>query len=144
MAAGREATALAIIRVSLGIFMLFEGLGKLSWLADTAPLTNQLNGWLQGAWPANRWYLLNVAIPWAPIFARLVMLGETACGLALVFGVYTRLAAWLGFLMVLNFHFASGAMFQYRFLTNGYGLPVLGPLLGLGLGGARLPLSLKK
>jgi hypothetical protein len=54
------------------------------------------------------------------------------------------MAALLGFLMVLNFHFASGALFQYRFLTNGYGLPVLGPLLGLAIGGARLPLSLRK
>ena len=46
--------------------------------------------------------------------------------------------------MVLNFHFASGILFEYRYLTNGYGLPVLGGLLALALGGAALPLSLRK
>ena len=46
--------------------------------------------------------------------------------------------------MVLNFHFASGVMFQYSYLTNGYGLPVLGGLLALAFGGAALPLSVKR
>jgi hypothetical protein len=35
-------------------------------------------------------------------------------------------------------------LFHYRYLTNGYGLPVLGGLLALALGGSRLPLSLSK
>ena len=86
----------------------------------------------------------HVCLPGAPVFARLVVLGELSCGVALVAGVWTRLAAALGFLMVLNFHVASGAIFQYRFLTNGYGLPVLGGLLALAIGGGRLPLSLRK
>jgi hypothetical protein len=46
--------------------------------------------------------------------------------------------------MVLNIHVASGALFKYAFLTNGYGLPVLGPTLGLAIGGIRLPFSLRK
>jgi uncharacterized membrane protein YphA (DoxX/SURF4 family) len=144
VAANREGAGLAALRLALGVFMLFEGLGKLNWLVDSTPLRDQLQSWLQTAWSANRWYLSHVAIPGAGIFARLVVSGETACGLALILGTYTRLAATLGLLMVLNFHFASGAMFQYRFLTNGYGLPVLGSLLALAIGGGRLPLSLKK
>jgi hypothetical protein len=39
--------------------------------------------------------------------------------------------------MALNFHVASGALFQYSFLTNGYGLPVLGSTLALALAGSR-------
>jgi hypothetical protein len=35
-------------------------------------------------------------------------------------------------------------MFEYRYLTNGYGPPVVGGLLALALGGAALPLSLRK
>jgi hypothetical protein len=46
--------------------------------------------------------------------------------------------------MVLNFHVASGALFQYRFLTNGFGLPVLGGLLALAVGGVRLPWSVRE
>jgi uncharacterized membrane protein YphA (DoxX/SURF4 family) len=144
VAANREGTGLTIIRIALGVFLLFEGIGKMTWLLDPSPMTAQVTGWLPSAWPANRWYIQTVALPWAPVLARLVMLGETACGIALICGVWTRLAAALGFLMVLNFHFASGALFQYRFLTNGYGLPVLGSLLGVAIGGGRLPFSLRR
>jgi hypothetical protein len=35
-------------------------------------------------------------------------------------------------------------MFTYGYLTNGYGLPVIGGLLALALGGASLPLSVKR
>ena len=42
-----------------------------------------------------------------------------------------------------NFHVAAGTLFHYSFLTNAYGLPVLGGTLALALGGVRLPLSLR-
>ena len=42
----------------------------------------------------------------------------------------------------LNFHLAMGVLLQYSYLWNGYGPPVLGGLLALGIGGARLPFSL--
>ena len=92
----------------------------------------------------NRWYLETVCLPGAGVFARVVLLGEAAAGTALVLGAYTRLAALVAMLMVLNFHFASGVIFQYAYLTNGYGLPVLGGLLALAIGGTSLPLSLRK
>jgi uncharacterized membrane protein YphA (DoxX/SURF4 family) len=125
------------------VFFLFEGSGKLGWLVNHATLTQRLGTWLDTANDWSAWYLQTVAIPGAPIFARLVVLGELLCGLALLFGVYTRLAALLGFLMVVNFHVASGAIFRYDFLTSGYALPVLGGLLALAIGGGRLPWSLR-
>ncbi len=143
MAQDRAGKGLAIIRIALGIFFVFEGLGKLAWLTDSGPLTQQLAGWLERATPWSRWYLQTVAIPWSPVFARVVMAGELCSGVALVFGFWTRLAAALAFLMVLNIHFASGLLFQYRFLTSGYALPVLGPLLGLAVGGSKLPWSVR-
>lgn len=139
-----QARGLLVLRIFLGVFLIFEALGKSSWLMDTAPLLKQLNGWQQAAVPMNRWYLETVAIPGAAIFARLVPFGEAAAGLALVFGFYTRLAAFMAMLMVLNFHYASGAIFQYSFLTNGYGLPVVGGLLALAVGGVGLPLGLNR
>ena len=50
----------------------------------------------------------------------------------------------MALLMVLNFHVASGAIFKYAFLTNGFGLPVMGGLLALALGGVGLPFSVNK
>jgi uncharacterized membrane protein YphA (DoxX/SURF4 family) len=130
---------LRTLAVFLGVFLIFEGLGKLAWITDSGPLSEQLQGWLKTAPAASRWYLETLAIPGIPMFARLVVCGELAAGLALVVGFWTRIAATLAFLMVLNFHFASGRLLQYAFLTNGYGLPVLGGLLALAIGGRRLP-----
>ena len=64
-----------------------------------------------------------MAIPGAPVFAGLVLLGELTTGAVLVCGFRLRLAAAAALLMVLNFHLASGIMFTYGYLTNGYGLP---------------------
>jgi len=146
MAIDRQGTGLTIIRVALGVFFLFEGIGKLGWLFDSSILAGRLNGWLAdaAAGSTSRWYLEHVAIPGTAIFARLVPIGELATGLALIAGFWTSITAFLAFLMVLNIHVASGALFQYAFLTNGYGLPVLGSTLGLAMGGVRLPLSLRR
>ncbi len=144
MAANNQARGLTALRVFLGVFFLFEGIGKIGWLMDPSPLAAQLTGYLQSANEWNRGYLQTVCIPGAAVFARLVLFGELATGVSLILGAYARYAAMLAFLMVLNIHFASGAVFEYRFLTNGYGLPVLGGLLALAIGGAALPLSLKR
>ncbi|HUR35069.1 MAG TPA: DoxX family membrane protein [Vicinamibacterales bacterium] len=135
-----------MIRVGLGVFFLFEGIGKLPWLMNASILAGRLNGWLGDAatGSTSRWYLEHVAIPGAAVFARLVPLGELAAGIALIFGVWTPLAAFLAFLMVMNIHVASGALFKYAFLTNGYGLPVVASTLGLAVGGVRLPFSLRR
>ncbi len=132
---------LVVVRITLGVFFLFEGIGKIAWLGDSEPLTGTLSGWLSDAPAPSRWYLENVAIPFAPLFARLVPLGELASGVALLLGFRLRLAATLAFLMALNFHFASGALFRYAFLTNGYALPVLGGLAGLAVHRGKLPWS---
>ena len=142
-ASGPAATGLRVLTLFLGVFLIFEGLGKLAWFGDSGPLTGALQGWLKDATPTSRWYLETFAIPGIPMFARLVPLGELLGGAALVAGFWPRLAATAAFLMVLNFHVASGAIFQYRFLTNGFGLPVLGGLLAIAIGGSRLPRALK-
>lgn len=140
----QAALGLTAARILIGVFFVFEAAGKVGWLADPGLLGNQLNGWLQNANnPYSRWYLQTMAIPGVAIFARLVMLGEFSAGIALVLGVWTRLAALVALLMVLNFHFASSAIFKYSFLTSGYGLPVVGCLVALAIGGKGLRWSLR-
>jgi uncharacterized membrane protein YphA (DoxX/SURF4 family) len=138
-----QAAGLLMIRVSVGIYLFFLGLNKASWLLDSTPLANQLSIWFAQATPASRWYLERI-MPGIPLFARLVPLGEMVGGLALVFGFWTRLAAGLSFLMVLNFQLAGEAMFKYAYLTDAKGLPLLGALLALAIGGGRLPMSLRR
>ena len=135
---------LTALRLCLGVFFLFEGIGKLRWFSSSAVLRERLADWVQSAPAMSRAYIQTVCLPGVEVFARMVPLGEFAVALAFLLGGYTRLAAVLGLLMVLNFHFASGIMFTYGYLTNGYGLPVVGGLLALALGGAALPLSVKR
>ena len=140
--AGSSATALRVLSVALGVFFLFMGLDKIGWLGDPGLLSRQLHDWLKDAPAPRRWYLQTIAIPGAPIFARLVLAGELAVAAAFLAGVQVRLAALAGLFMVLNFHFAMGVLLQYSYLWNGYGPPVLGGLLALAIGGAGLPFRL--
>lgn len=140
-AVGSQGTALRALSLLLGVFFLFMGIGKIGWLTDTGPLLGLLQEWRAAAPPASRWYLETIAIPGVPVFARVVPLAELATAAALISGFRTRLAATVALLMILNFHFASDVIFHYAYLTNGYGLPVIGGLLALALGGSRLPLS---
>jgi uncharacterized membrane protein YphA (DoxX/SURF4 family) len=145
MALDRQGTGLAVIRICIGLFFIFEGLGKLRWLANSSILASQLAGWHQAV-PAGSFsatYLQRFAIPGVAVFARLVPIGELCSGIALLVGFWTPLFALLAFCLALNFQFASGALFKYSFLTSGYGLPVLGATLGLAIGGVRLRWSLR-
>lgn len=136
--------ALRALALSFGVFFIFMGAGKLGWFLDSAELAGELQGWRDSAPRMSQWYLETFAAPGVPVFARLVVLGELATGVALVVGFRVRLAALLALLMVLNFHFASGIIFTYGYLTNGYGPPVIGGLLALAIGGTRLPFSVSR
>ena len=60
---------------------------------------------------------------------------------ALILGFWTRMAAIVAFLMVLNFHFATSAFWSIDFLRDGTGFPLLGGLLAIAISGKRLPFS---
>ncbi len=129
------------LSVLLGVFLILMGWGKTAWFSDEGILLAQLDGWLGSAPALSRWYLETVAIPGASLFAYLVPLGELAAGAAFILGHRVQLAATLALLMIINFHFAMGIIFTFGYLTNGYGLPVLGGLFALAVGGAGLPFS---
>ena len=131
----RPGAGLIVLRACIGVFFIFEGLSKIRWFTDTSLLAGQLGNWLHAAAPGSisAWYLERVALPFTSVWARLVPLGEIGCGAAMLAGFWTPVFAFLAFLMALNFHVASGALFKYGFLTNGYGLPVIGSTLALAL-----------
>ena len=136
---------LRVLAIMLGIFFLGMCSTKLAWFLDSSILLNKFQTiFLPKAPSIVRWYLETVCIPGAPLFARLVPLGELAAGLALIAGFWTRMAATVALLMVLNFHFATSAFWSIDFLRDGTGLPVLGGLLALAINGARLPFSVSR
>ena len=145
MAIDRQGTGLTLLRIFIGIFFIFEGLGKIRWFVNTSQLAGMFSSWSQAAAPGSvsHWYLEHIAFPGLTVFARLVPLGEITSGLALVLGFWTPFFAFVAFFMALNFQIAGNALFRYSFLTSGYGLPVLGATLALAIGGVRLPWSIR-
>ena len=142
---GSTGVGLRVLSVIMGVFLILMGSNKVAWLTDSGFLTYELQQWLDiGPVAISRWYLEHVAMPGAPVFARLVLLGELSTGAALVCGFRVRLAAAVALAMVLNFHFASGIIFTSGYLTNGYGPPVIGSLLALAIGASRLPLTVSR
>ena len=137
-----SAVGLRLLSVVMGIFLISMGYGKLGWAGDSSMLVDQLRAWWGPAPTISKWYIDWVAMPGAPLFARLVLLGELATGTALVAGYRPQFAALVALAMVLNFHFAMGLLFTSGYLTNGYALPVVGGLAALAVGARRLPFSL--
>jgi uncharacterized membrane protein YphA (DoxX/SURF4 family) len=141
---GAYAAALRVLGLAIGLFFLFNGLDKRTWFLDSSLLDERLREWLENAAPSVRWYIETLAVPAVPLFARLVPLAELLTGAALIVGFWTRLAAFLALMMVVNFNFARGMFHSGEFLTDGVGFPVVGALLALTIAGTRLPFSLSK
>ena len=135
--------ALRVLAFALGLFFIFTALGKIDWLANGGILLDRFQRSLPGARPSVRWYLETIAIPGAPLFARLVPLAELCTGAALIIGFWPRLVAALALFMVLNFHFIDGSYWSREFLRSGLGPPLIGGLLALAIGGKGLPWSVR-
>ncbi|MEO5741962.1 MAG: hypothetical protein ABIS29_15350 [Vicinamibacterales bacterium] len=136
-AGGRAQTAaLLLLRLFVGVYMFFFGLDRAPWLLDATPLVTQLSSWLLDAPPASRWYLERI-IPGAPVFARAVPLAAMLGGIALTVGFWARIAAAVSLVVVLSLQMAAGSMFRYAYLMDASGLPLVGGLLALIIGGEK-------
>src|SRR5262245_9080133 len=138
----RLQVALALLRIAAGISLLGPGLSKLGWFAHPA-LEPILANWAQHAPNGLVHSYLHLLAPHHAGLARLAAIGELGLGTLLVLGLFTPVAAILAFLMVAQFHFASGAMFQASYLTGQNGLVYLliFPALLLGRAGVALGLD---
>jgi uncharacterized membrane protein YphA (DoxX/SURF4 family) len=144
-AAPTAGLGLRLLAVGIGIFFLGMCSSKVAWFTNSDILLQKFQMiFLPKAPPIVRWYLETVCIPGAPLFARLVPLGELAAGLSLILGFWTRMAATVAFLTGLNFHFATSAFWSVDFLRDGTGFPLLAGLLALAIAGSRLPFSVSK
>src|SRR5499426_3116851 len=136
---------LRLLSVGIGIFFLGMCSSKIAWFTNSDILLQKFQMiFLAKAPPIVRWYLETVCIPGAPLFARLVPLGELAAGLALIVGFWTRMAALVAFLLVFNFHFATSAFWSVDYFRDAQGFPLLGGLLAIAIAGSRLPFSVSR
>jgi thiosulfate dehydrogenase [quinone] large subunit len=107
----RNASALAALRIFVGIFFLLFGEYKVFGTEFT--LRGGFEGWIRGflaqgtyAWMAP--VLRHVILPHAHLFAFLTAYGELLIGLGLVFGVLTRVASVFGMLLMVLLWLSAG------------------------------------
>lgn len=99
---------IVLLRVYTGVFFAYHGFGKLRHDDFAAGMSNFLTGRLEQSFSFYRPFIESVVLPSKEIFATLVAWGELAVGVALIVGLATRYAAFVGAFMVLNFWFAKG------------------------------------
>jgi uncharacterized membrane protein YphA (DoxX/SURF4 family) len=133
---------LAFLRVAAGLSLLGPGLGKLGWFGSAQPLHDKLAAWAAAApYPFVAKYL-NFMLPHSGALARVVVLGELGLGALLIVGFLTPIAALLAFVMVLQFHFASGEMLSRHYVLGQNGLVYVFGFLVLFAGRAGQTLGL--
>jgi putative oxidoreductase len=139
---GGLSICLALLRIATGVSLIGTGLKKVSWFAHPM-LEQQLAGFASHAPNGLVTSYLHAVTPHHAVLARVVVLGELGLGTLLILGLFTPLAAALAFLMVAQFHFASGAMFQAMYFVGQNGLVFLlvFPVLLTGRAGVALGLD---
>ncbi|MFQ5547674.1 MAG: DoxX family protein [Woeseia sp.] len=99
---------IALLRIYAGAFFVYNGVGKLRHDDFAAGLSGFLTSQLEQCFSFYRPFIESVVLPNNQMFAALVSWGELLIGLALIVGLATRYAAFVGAFMVLNFWFAKG------------------------------------
>jgi len=99
---------IVLLRVYTGVFFVYHGIGKLRSDDFASGMADFLTNSLETTFSFYRPFVESVILPSNEIFAVLVTWGELAIGLALIVGLATRYAAFIGAFMVLNFWFAKG------------------------------------
>ena len=103
---------LSILRIYVGYYLFFQGTGKFQrnfpkgdWIGrqigDIANL--DLHPWYKT-------FLQHYVVPHSQMFGYLVMIGEIAVGVCLLLGLFTRLSALVGLVMLLNYYLGPGTV----------------------------------
>ena len=99
---------IVLLRVYTGVFFLYHGIRKVGHDDFSSALSGFLTRSQEESFFFYRPFIDSIVLPNNAIFANLVAWGEVLVGLALIVGLATRYAAFVGAFMVLNFWFAKG------------------------------------
>ena len=116
---------LALLRIAAALSLLGPGFSKLGWFASAQPLQQKLTTWAASTPHAFIAKYINFMLPHAGVLSKVVVLGELGLGALLLVGFLTPIAALLAFLMVLQFHFASGMLLTKEYVMGQNGLVYL-------------------
>jgi thiosulfate dehydrogenase [quinone] large subunit len=101
---------IALLRIYIGYYFFMQGIRKFQrdfpkgdWIGrqigDLATLD---------IYPWYKHFLANYVVPHHELFGYLVMFGEILVGAGLILGLLTRISAFVGLFMVINYYFGPG------------------------------------
>lgn len=101
---------LAILRIYVGYYLFFEGLGKFRRNFPRGDWIGRQIGDLASLdiFPWYKTFLQRHVVPHSELFGYLIMIGEIAVGICLLFGLFTRLSALIGLVMLVNYYLGPG------------------------------------
>ena len=97
---------LALVRVFLGCTFLFSDHGN----ASPAELLGFLNEATKSGFPWYRPIVSALIIPHAHAFGTLVLISEVSIGILLILGLWTRAAAVIAIILLVNYESAKGSL----------------------------------
>jgi thiosulfate dehydrogenase [quinone] large subunit len=104
----RDRQAVAFLRVSIGLFFLYQGYQKLTDPGFLSALPNTLHVWAGGnPFPLYKSFLEHLAIPQAGLFGVLVTYGEILTGISYITGFLVQFSAPAAILMNVHFWLAT-------------------------------------
>ena len=99
--------------VTLALDKYHEG-----WLTNPEPLRVSLTEYQQRATGTQLKFLEYVAIPYAGMWAKCIIIGEGCIAISLLLGLLVRLSSAVGIFMLLNFRAANGNLFSWKFFSS--------------------------
>jgi uncharacterized membrane protein YphA (DoxX/SURF4 family) len=108
------AGVLGIVRALTGVIWLIHAIPKFrdgaSFLPPNGIFAQYLQHGIASTTGPYHDFMATVVAPNAALFAEMVRVGELLVGLSLLFGIFTRLGAFVGVLLPLNYMAARGAL----------------------------------
>lgn len=104
-------TGLALIRIGVGFYFLTQAWIKTvaeNWLQRGDSMAGSIREDLPSSVGLYRPFLEEVVLTNATLFSQLVVVGEWAVGLSMLFGAFSRLGALVGMCLMMNFTLMQG------------------------------------
>ncbi len=101
---------LSVIRIYVGYYLFFQGIGKFQRDFPKGDWIGRQIGDITSVelYPWYKTFLRSYVVPHSELFGYLVMIGEIAVGVCLLLGLFTRLSAFVGLVMLVNYYLGPG------------------------------------
>jgi uncharacterized membrane protein YphA (DoxX/SURF4 family) len=101
---------LSVLRIYVGYYLFFQGIGKFQRNFPKGDWIGRQIGDIASLdlYPWYKTLLRSYVVPHSELFGYLVMIGEIAVGVCLLLGLFTRLSAFVGLVMLINYYLGPG------------------------------------